>query len=182
MENELVAKIERRLGAGILAEEDVVYLMVKIRKLLERKNLKAEYPVLLFYCDWSLHASMDRRGARDMLSTIDALVDSYRTRGDQRAVDEVANLLSLRMLREEICRLLAGCHVPDDAIRDEEAWARFRAQFVANIADCSLVAPEGMRHVRSLAFVPRCFAPEDRDGLRVRIDLVDGAQLDLGID
>jgi hypothetical protein len=32
-----------------------------------------------------------------MLSTIDALVDSYRTRGDQRAVDEVANLLSLRM-------------------------------------------------------------------------------------
>lgn len=34
MEDGLVAKIERRLEVDVIAEEDVVYLMVKIRKLL----------------------------------------------------------------------------------------------------------------------------------------------------
>lgn len=181
MEDELISKIERRLGGGITAEEDVVYLMVKIRKLLERKNLKAEYPVLLFYCDWSLHASMDRRGANEMLNAIDALVGSYLIRGDGTAVGELSDLLSLRVLREEICRLLEHCGVSDSTIRDEEAWAQFRDRFVANIADCPLVLKKAMRHVRSLSFAPPRFAPGDRDGLRVRIDVVDDGQLELMI-
>jgi hypothetical protein len=176
MEDELIAKISRRLEAGIATEEDVIYLMVKIRKLLERKNLKAEYPVLLFYCDWSLHASMDRGGAREMLR----LVDGYLSGRRPRAVSELTRLLGLPILRSEMCRFLANFGVSDQVIRDEEAWLNFREKFVANIADCALVAPDGMG-VRCLSFVERYVGPENRGQVHVRIDLAD-TSLDLAIE
>src|SRR5712692_10366369 len=89
MEDELLAKMHRRIEVGISCEEDLLFFLVNIRKLLERKDLKRDYPVLLFYCDWSVHAAMDRQGAEQMLQSVDELIDRHLN-GNQDTLREVA--------------------------------------------------------------------------------------------
>lgn len=178
MEDELVAKMHRRIEAGIGCEEDLLFLLVKMRKLLERKELMRDYPVLLFYCDWSVHARMDRQGAEQMLQLVDELIDRHR-KGNRDALRETARLLSLAGLRVEIARFCKQFGLPLYLITDEDIWDRFRELFVENISDCPLILNRPSRHVRGLSFIGSTAAQGGDDGTYVRIELTDSPALEL---
>ena len=57
---QIESKLEVELKKRIKSELQVVYILSRIRKLLEIENLKGKYPVLNFYCNWSLHSEMTR--------------------------------------------------------------------------------------------------------------------------
>lgn len=151
MEDELLAKMHGRIEAGIGREEDLLFFLVKARKLLERKDLKGDYPLLRFYCDWSVHAAMDRQGARQILERVDDLTDRH-LKGDANALREVASLLSLGGFRAEIARFCNEFRLPDYLAADSDVWDQFRYLFVSNISDCPLILLRPSRHVRALAF------------------------------
>lgn len=54
--NEIVKKLDKELQKDINEENQVVYILSRIRKLIEIKNLQQKYKVLKFYCDWALHS------------------------------------------------------------------------------------------------------------------------------
>ena len=65
MKNELLEKIRSTITQGTNSEGDVVYLLVLIRKFLNRLDeegidISVEYGHLLFHCDWALHIALDR--------------------------------------------------------------------------------------------------------------------------
>lgn len=180
MEDELLTKMHGRIDAGITCEEDLLFLLVKMRKLLERKELKRDYPVLLFYCDWSVHAVMDRHGARDMVRRVDELIDRYLD-GNRDTLREVAALLSLDGLRSEIRRFCGQFGLPPYVVTDDDTWNRFRELFVRNISDCPLILNGPSRHVRSLSFVGATATQAEDVGLYVRIEVTDGRALELAI-
>lgn len=59
MKKQLINKIKKTLNGSIEEECQVVYLMVEIRKLLDRDN-NSKYPLLRFYCNWVVHIDKDR--------------------------------------------------------------------------------------------------------------------------
>jgi len=59
MENELKAKLQVVLEKDNLEETDVVYILSRIRKLLEVNKDKGCFKILNFYCNWALHAQID---------------------------------------------------------------------------------------------------------------------------
>jgi hypothetical protein len=56
MTDELLRKIQHVLDRRITNEKQVVYLMVELRKLMDRENYKD--PVLRTFSDWVVHTSL----------------------------------------------------------------------------------------------------------------------------
>jgi len=57
---EIVEKLNDFLGehAPFMEECHVVYMLVETRKVLDRENNR-KYPILRFYCNWTVHTDKD---------------------------------------------------------------------------------------------------------------------------
>ena len=73
----------------LMTESRVVYILVEIRKLIERTNQKPRYIPLDFHCSWALHATMDRREAKRILKRFD---EAYELLKD-KSLDELQRTL-----------------------------------------------------------------------------------------
>ncbi len=58
--SEILEKLNTEINKDITEESQVVYILSRIRKYLEIKNLKSQYKYLNFYCNWILHSKIDR--------------------------------------------------------------------------------------------------------------------------
>jgi hypothetical protein len=73
MRNEIQRKLQVELNKTIEGEPQVVYILSRIRKMLEidGKQKEREYAKLKFYCDWALHPSINNVGAvREILDGV----------------------------------------------------------------------------------------------------------------
>ncbi len=73
MINDIKLKLEAELNKRILGEPQVIYILSRIRKILEinGKQKEDEYKKLKFYCDWALHPIINNVGAvQDILHGI----------------------------------------------------------------------------------------------------------------
>lgn len=59
MQNEIRSKLQLELNKEITEETQVVYILSRVRKILEIDKRKKHYKILKFYCDWALHAEID---------------------------------------------------------------------------------------------------------------------------
>lgn len=64
MENDIKSKLANELVKPIDSEIQVVYILTRVRKLLEIKEKKEQYQFLNFYCNWALHAKIDKVGKK----------------------------------------------------------------------------------------------------------------------
>lgn len=58
MRNNLLDKLSVALKNDISNECEVVYILSKIRKLIDVEDKRDKYKILEFYCDWALHSKM----------------------------------------------------------------------------------------------------------------------------
>ncbi len=73
MRNDIREKLQTELNRKTEGEPQVVYILSRVRKMLEidGKEKEAEYNKLKFYCDWALHSKINNVGAvRDILDGI----------------------------------------------------------------------------------------------------------------
>lgn len=75
MKEKIVEKLRAELGKPIVEESQVVYILSRIRKMLEidRHEHNGKYRKLKFYCDWALHAEIDK-GAKVFQKELEAVV------------------------------------------------------------------------------------------------------------
>lgn len=59
MQTQLLDKLRGELQKDIESEAQIVYILSRIRKLLEIEKLKSKYPILNFYCNWVLHSEIN---------------------------------------------------------------------------------------------------------------------------
>ncbi len=62
MENDIKEKLRNELDKDITTEAQIVYILSRIRKILEKNNTRG-YNVLKFYCNWALHAEIEDTNA-----------------------------------------------------------------------------------------------------------------------
>lgn len=54
-QGELLEKLSKVLEQDITSEVQMVYILTRIRKVLELQKIKSNYPILNFFCNWALH-------------------------------------------------------------------------------------------------------------------------------
>ncbi|OGH27509.1 MAG: hypothetical protein A3C27_02395 [Candidatus Levybacteria bacterium RIFCSPHIGHO2_02_FULL_39_36] len=60
MQNDIRSKLSEELTKEFKYESQIVYILSRVRKLLEIEGKKRKYRVLNFYCNWSLHSKIER--------------------------------------------------------------------------------------------------------------------------
>lgn len=63
MKNILHLKLKSFLARANLEEEDVVYILITIGKLIEMAGEKEDYETLVFYRNWVAHPELDRQSS-----------------------------------------------------------------------------------------------------------------------
>src|SRR5216683_4308005 len=71
MEDQIIAKLHRELERPITTEPLVVYLLVEIRKLMDRKGF--QYDTLRLCCNWAVHVELSAAAAQRIVKRVDDL-------------------------------------------------------------------------------------------------------------
>jgi hypothetical protein len=74
----IIEKLQKILKQSIYSEQDVVYILSRIRKILEIDEKKEQYKVLNFYCNWALHSKInDTNSIKDILISLETDINAH---------------------------------------------------------------------------------------------------------
>jgi len=150
---EMIKDITRKLAHGverkIASEEQVVYILVELRKILDTDPPPGDYYALKFYCDWAVHTMLDQKGAQTIVRRFDAyqqFLDDmfYAKHGEALTptapglMEELQTTLQLSKFRAQLESFLDGCGLQSDLARDNSRWTEFLIQYSGVIEDCPL--------------------------------------------
>jgi hypothetical protein len=154
MTRDIISKLTRELDTGIETEVQVVYLLVGVRKLIERDRVKDQYPDLKFYCDWALHPHMDRAAAEAILKNFDAAhpllrgnIRLHELPDDLRS--EIDQISKMGSFKRDLSRFLAAYELPPMTQKLPDGWSRFLYLYSGVIEDIPLVvsSPAATKHI-----------------------------------
>jgi hypothetical protein len=81
MKNDIRDKLQGELMKKIEGEPQVVYILSRVRKILEIDGREDEYKILKFYCDWALHPKINNiRAVKDLIDGV--VASDARSNGD----------------------------------------------------------------------------------------------------
>ena len=132
----ILDKIASAIGGPLKREADVVYVLVETRKFLDFSGNQG-YAKLRFYCDWAMHAKLDRRPAQGVVREADAFFQKT-LRGTGCSPDEndaFERILNLDEFREELRGFMAEYSIPTLAF-DEGNWQSFLSLYARVVEDC----------------------------------------------
>jgi hypothetical protein len=138
MKDQIIEKIQRTLAAQITSEAQVVYLLVEIRKLMDRdKRAASGFATLRLYCNWVAHIELDRGQAGEIVRMADALYQKLlEGKLDPKEKAEFRQLFMLTTFRAELARFLETYGLRPLA---DGKWNVFLGYFLKVIEDCPLV-------------------------------------------
>jgi len=116
-----------------ITEQDTLYLLVLLRKHLERVHKKSSYKLVVFYCDWSLHYEKTKNieHIEDIIQKIQADL-FWHSRSN-----ETEKFLEMTHLRKEMSKLLIEFGL-SDFTQNENKWFNFRNNLIRILASCPL--------------------------------------------
>ena len=133
MQDQIIAKLGRLLEEPITDEPLVVYLLVEVRKLMDRKGIQSD--TLRLCCNWVVHVELSGDAAKRIVKQVDAIypriVNGQLTDDDKRSL-RAFYLMST--FRQELENLLVG----EGLRRFDDEWNGFLASFLNVIEDCPL--------------------------------------------
>ena len=134
MEDQIIAKLRRELERPITTEPLVLYLLVEIRKLMDRKGI--QFDTLRLCCNWAVHVELSGDAARRIVRHVDALyprlVSGQLTEEDKQSL---RSFFLMSRFRDELEQLLVR-----EGLRrfGDDEWNGFLACFLNVIEDCPL--------------------------------------------
>lgn len=169
MRNIIIEKVSREISKGVATEAQAVYILAEIRKILkDHDDDFSSYPILSFFCDWSLHAKMDHKIARSMLNGVE---DFYRGLDSYLHIRKTSSFFPFVMLivfRRELRLFFERNSLPLDLLNNAQKWERFLFLVLDIIIDCPLVSNSG--YVRECKFIEY----SSRDKIICELKLQDG--------
>ena len=129
--NTAVSRIQRwfeRLeqGDGQMAREDICFLMVQARHLVEASADPNAYHVLDFYADWIVHTKLDRSplGLEMLRDITRELAENFTTTNKDVAL-EVSRVIGFRVLRSQLVAVFHANGLPVVAFEYLPNWKGF---------------------------------------------------------
>lgn len=138
-------------------KERVVYLMVEIRKYIERTEEKSKrWEKLKYWCDWIVHTQMERKFAKETLTLMEKfIVDNPNSKFNHSFFNN--QFFSLESLRHELYEFLIFNNLPTE-ITNIPPWEHVAKYIVETLRDCPLKKDTGL--VRQFFFSKKEHIPE----------------------
>jgi len=141
MKIQIVEKLDNFLSERpqIKEEFEVVYLMVELRKLLDREreqNRQNQDSLVRFHADWILHTDKRKITApmKEIMKKIDESIDTYPKDGN-------IEFLLLPEFRAELTKLLEEYSLPSDFCKKDDNWLVFMTTLTQVLADQPIINP-----------------------------------------
>lgn len=119
----------------------VVYLLVEIRKILDRENDK-KYPLLKFYADWSVHTKKDHitNEIRGIMNTLFKGISDHIRHGGDVHLEKVVQFIYFENLRIEMRDFLRE-YTLNTIITYRNNWLIFITLFTGILVNQPIVKP-----------------------------------------
>jgi hypothetical protein len=128
MERDIVQKLTEEFAQQVASERQVVYILVELRKLLERKGSLQSYRALGLCCDWAAHPKLDRSSAQEITKLFDQYEEKYRREGvgvSQADIPELVDFCEHTRFRAQLIEACESNGLPTKSPRDDEWWRFF---------------------------------------------------------
>jgi hypothetical protein len=155
MREEITENISKILKKT-LNKERVVYLMVEIRKLMDKsKTNSIGLNTLYFYCNWVVHTEMSWKFTKDVLSRM----EKYQEIPGQKFNWDDFNsaFISLENLRNDLFSFLKRNNLSRN-ITNIPKWYLFSKYLIEHLRDCPLSKGDGL--IREFRFIKKNHIPQ----------------------
>jgi len=136
----ILRKLRQELAQEISTEGQVVYILVEIRKLIERTDESRQYETLYFYCSWAVHTQMTKAVANDMLEKFDEAHPLLKGRGLDELPREMSKgiqeMTAMRRFQKQLRDFLRKYALDLRIVEDQ--WTAFLRVYASIIEDCPL--------------------------------------------
>lgn len=137
MTDELLRKIQYALDRRLTNEMKVVYLLVELRKLMDREAYKD--PVLRMFTNWVVHTSLENQAAGStlILHEFDELMREIFEHRTGRLPPALHT--SLGPFRESLILFFKHFHLSAKFVTDRAEWKRFGKLYCSIVSECPVV-------------------------------------------
>lgn len=136
-------------------ERDVAYSLIQMRKILEKEDIKKEFPLIVFYADWVVHSFLDKYGAQQELAEIEKIFTGNReTDAQVDIINAVYPLISFTKLKGEMEKFLEKYLLPKQVLV-EPFWNNFLDCLIEILSDIPLKAKVENSLVKEFVFRPQ---------------------------
>jgi hypothetical protein len=153
---DIAHKLSQELAQTITSERQVVYILVELRKLLEKKRLLKEerFRALRFCCDWTVHSKLDRDTAKIITELFDRYETMYRQEPigvGQAGIPELVEFCEHSRFRQQFIRACQMVDIAANTISNDDWWRGFLAHLSEVVRDIPVEAkPRATKYVRSV--------------------------------
>lgn len=158
-EEEILNKLNIFLKNRVSFKEEceVVYLMIEIRKILEREK-NGKYSILRFYCDWTVHIQKDRI-TEDMKKIIIKVYERVKEEIENGQVvrGDIIKFIYMQQLQKEMIDFFDEIELSNN-FRKDEFWLSFLKLFVKILENQPIVNYKSDIKIKTFCFIP---SPEE---------------------
>ena len=143
VERDIVRKLTEEFALRITSERQVVYILVELRKLLEKNDTLQKYPALKLCCDWAAHPRLSFASAQNIMALFDRYEARFRREAvgvSQAGIPELVEFCEHTRFRAQLIESCESNGIPPDAPKDDEWWRLFLELFSEVVRDCPLEA------------------------------------------
>jgi hypothetical protein len=136
MKDELLRKIQHVLERRITNEKQVVYLLVELRKLMDRDDYKD--PVLRTFSNWVVHTSLENRaeGSTFILSQFDHFMGELI---EHKRKSPHLQQISLGAFRKTLIRCFKHFNLSATFTNNLIEWKKFATMYCLVVSECPIV-------------------------------------------
>lgn len=136
MTDELIRKIQNLLDKRITSEMKVVYLLVELRKLMDKEGYKD--PLLRTFSNWVVHTSLEKRaeGSTLILTEFDHFVTELR---NKRKKLTPAYHITLGTFRESLKRCFEHFGLKAKLLNNRDEWKTFGTHYCRIVSECPII-------------------------------------------
>ena len=141
-QDEIIQKLITELSKDIKDECQVVFILSRIRKILDMKNEKSKYKLLNFYCNWSLHVNLTHTKTTQVLSDMfDQFIDCSESANNiaRKMKSNHADFFKLNDFKDELKKFFEDYDLPLRLFNEKISWNVFIKLILEIIEECPVV-------------------------------------------
>ena len=136
MKDELLVKIQRVIDGRLTNEMKVVYLLVELRKLLDRETYQD--PVLRTFSNWVVHTDLAKRGDGSTL-VLTQFDEFFAELYEKKTVSKERQHLSLGTFRLSLVECFKHFGLSATFTNDFKQWKQFSRLYCLIVSECPMV-------------------------------------------
>lgn len=138
-------------------EAHVLYLMVEVRKIIDKDRSATRFPLLKFYADWMVHSQKDKitteieQMSEEMYAFAVTEINAPRP-GMSGQSSHVLDFAYMEALSKEMTLFLTEAGVRSDMATDKRKWIDFASLLVKILENQPINSPSA--NVKTIIFEP----------------------------